>query len=331
MFKKSDIASVDGGFGVFSARNLEGKTISFRSAAVKLPSEHKELANWVDKTGHWLVGDKAVMNGTVQRGSTDTKYYTSEEFRVMFLYALSQLGVKNAAVITGLPQESFKQLKGTHSENVKGFTEQLSKENGFTIANVVTIPQVMGALMSPNLRDVDGNAIDLSHGKVGIIDIGDGTIDAAEAFDGSPNPSVRYGANKGCSDIHRAILHGFKESKKYDIGNEVTIHLIDRWLKDGEFFYRGDRVDINSIDFVKKAKAAYLQEVSTAIKETWGSSNTLRYLIISGGGAALLGRELLEKIIPAKQLVIPDDPGEASVSGFLEMLRLQLAAKKLIA
>lgn len=94
MFKKADIASVDGGFGVFSARNLEGKTISFRSAAAKLPSEHKELANWVDKTGYWLVGDKAVMNGTVQRGSTDTKYYTSEEFRVMFLYALSQLGVK---------------------------------------------------------------------------------------------------------------------------------------------------------------------------------------------------------------------------------------------
>lgn len=331
MFKKSDIAAVDGGFGVFSARNLEGETISFRAAAVKLPSEHKELANWVDQTGHWLVGDKAVLSGTVQRGSTDTKYYTSEEFQVMFLFALSKLGVKNAAVITGLPQESFKQLKGSHSDNVKSFTGQLLKESSFTISNVITIPQVMGALMSPNLMDVDGNGVDLSHGKVGIIDIGDGTIDAAEAFDGAPNPAVKYGANKGCSDIHRAILRGFKESKKYDIGNEVTIHLIDRWLKDGEFYYRGERVDINKIDFVKKAKADYLSEISTAIKETWGSSNTLRYLIISGGGPALLGRELLEKIIPAKQLVIPDNPGEANVAGFLEMLRVQLSAKKLIA
>lgn len=331
MFKKTDIIAVDGGFGVFSARNLAGKRVSFRSAAVKLPPEHKEIANWVDKTGHWLVGDKAVLNGTVQRGSTDTKYYTSEEFKVMFLYALSELGVKNAAVITGLPQESFKQLRGTHSENVKGFTDQLLKENAFTISTVVTIPQVMGSLMAPDLKDNEGESIDLSHGKVGLIDIGDGTIDAAEAFDGSPNPAVRYGANKGCSDIHRAILRGFNESKKFDIGNEVTIHLIDRWLKDGEFYYRGERVNIDSLDFVKKAKAAYLSEISTAIKETWGSGNTLRYLIVSGGGPALLGRNLLEKIIPAKQLVIPEDSGEANVAGFLELLRQQLAAKKMIA
>lgn len=330
MFKKTDVIAIDGGFGVFSARNLEGKSITFRSAAVKLPPEHKDMANWVDKTGAWLVGDKAVMNGTVKRGSTDTKYYTSEEFRVMFLYALSQLGAKNCAVITGLPQESFRQLKHTHSSNVKGFTAQLAKDNQFTIANVATIPQVMGALMSPSLRDADGNPIDLSHGKVGIIDIGDGTIDGAEAFDGTPNPNVHYGANKGCSDIHRAILRGFQDSKKYEIGGEVNVHIIDKWLRDGYFHYRGDRVEMASLDFVKKAKAAYLPEIEAAIKAMWGTGNTLRYLIVSGGGPALLGRELIEKVIPKKQLVIPADPGEANVEGFLEMLRIQLSSKKMI-
>lgn len=331
MFKKTDIVAVDGGFGVFSARNLAGDTVTFRAAAVRLPAEHKDMANWVDQTGAWLVGDKAVMNGTVDRGSTDTKYYTSDEFRVMFLYALSRLGVKNAAIITGLPQESFRQLKNTHSESVKKFTDQLLKEDHFTIANVVTIPQVMGSLMSPSLKDSEGNSIDLSHGKVGIIDIGDGTIDVAEAFDGSPNPNVSYGANKGCSDIHRAILRGFKEHKKYSIGNEVNVHIIDRWLRDGRFHYRGEEIDINSLDFVKKAKTNYLPEIATAINETWGTGNTLRYLIISGGGPALLGRSMIEKVIPRKQLVIPENPGEANVEGFLEMLRLQLSAKKLIA
>lgn len=331
MFKSNDVISVDGGFGVFSARNLEGKSVSFRSAAVKLPPEHQEIANWVDKSGAWLVGDKAVMNGTASRGSTDTKYYTSDEFRVMFLYALSMLGAKNCAVITGLPQESYRQLKSTHSANVKSFTDQLNKENQFTISKVITIPQVMGALMSPSLRDVEGNPVDLSHGKVGIIDIGDGTIDGAEAFDGAPNPNVHYGANKGCSDIHRAILRGFHDSKKFEIGSEVNVHIIDKWLRDGFFHYRGERVDLNSLDFVKKAKAAYLPEIETAIKSMWGTGNTLRYLIVSGGGPALLGRDLIERVIPKKQLVIPADPGEANVEGFLEMLRITLTSKKMIA
>ena len=331
MFKKDDIVAVDGGFGVFSARNLAGKSISFRSAALKLPPEHKDLANWEDQSGAWLVGDKAVMNGATERGSTDTKYYTSEEFRVMFLYALSQLGVKNCAVITGLPQESFRQLRNTHGSNVKQFTKHLHKDKAFTIANVVTIPQVMGALMAPGLKDCEGKPVNLGHGKVGIIDIGDGTIDGAEAFDGTPNPRVEYGANKGCSDVHRGILRGFQESKKYQIGNEVNIHLIDKWLRDGHFYYRGDQVEMNSIDFVKKAKAGYLPEIEAAIKAMWGTANTLRYLIVSGGGPDLLGRDLLERVVPKKQLVIPENSGEANVLGFLEMLRIQLQEKKLIA
>lgn len=330
MYKKADIVAVDGGFGVFSARSLAGKRVTFRAAAIRLPDEHREQANWVDKSGYWLVGDKAVMNGNAARGSTDTKYYTSDEFRVMFLFALKELGVKNAAVITGLPQESFKQLKSTHSSNVKAFTKQLNREDEFSIAMVVTIPQVMGALMSPSLRDFEGKPVDLSHGKVGILDIGDGTIDGAEAFEGSPNPNVHYGANKGCSDIHRQILRGFSESKKFEIGNEVNVHIIDKWLRDGFFYYRGEKIDLTGLDFVKKAKAAYLPEITTAIKSMWGTSNTLRYLILSGGGPALLTRALCEKVVPQKQLVIPDDPGEANVDGFLEMLRLQLEQKKMI-
>lgn len=330
MYKKRDIVAVDGGFGVFSARNLAGDKVSFRAAAVRLPDEHKDLANWADKTGHWLVGDKAVMNGTAERGSTDTKYYTSEEFRVMFLYALKQLGVKRAAVITGLPQESYRQLKTTHSTNVKSFTSQLTKDNEFSIDLVITIPQVMGSLLSPGLKDYEGKPVDLSRGKVGIIDIGDGTIDGAEAFEGAPNPNVHYGANKGMSDVHKAILRGFKESKKYEIGSEVSVHLIDKWLRDGHFYYRGDEVQMSSIDFVKKALNNYLPEIDAAIKEMWGTGNTLRYIILSGGGPALLGRSRLENVVPKKQLVIPEDPGEANVSGFLEMLRLQLEHKKMI-
>lgn len=330
MFTRNDVIAVDGGFGVFSAVNLAGKRVSFRSAVVKLNDSDREHANWVDKTGAWLVGDQAVLQGSAGRQSTDTRYYSSDEFRVMTLYALSQLGAKNASVITGLPQESYRALREEHSKNVKEFTKTLRKGDEFSISSVVTIPQVMGTLTSPKLKDWEGNPVDLSSGKIGLIDIGDGTIDGAEAYDGKPNPKVSYGRNKGCSDIHREILQGFMQSKKYDIGSDVSVHMIDRYLREGVFFYRGDKIDVNKVDFIRKAKENYLPEITQAIKEMWGSGNTLRYIVVTGGGPALLGRDLIERVIPKKQLVIPENSGEANVDGFLEMLRMSLEQRKMV-
>lgn len=330
MFKPSDVVAFDGGFGVFSAENLAGNKVSFRSVAIKLGEGDKSMANFVDKSGYWLVGDDAVMQGRVGRGSTDTRYYSSDEFRVMTLFALQKLGVKNAAIMTGLPVESFSQLKQSHADNIKGFTKFLPKGSEFNIASVSVMPQVMGVLFCPDLVDYQGKPVDLSKDKVGILDMGDGTMDGGEAYDGKPNPQVKYGVNKGASDIHRDILREFSKSKKYQVGDDVTIHMIDKYLRDGHFYYQGEKVEMSSIKFVTEAKVRFLPEIELAIQTMWKTVNTLRYFIANGGTSALLGRDLLERVIPKKQLIIPQDPGNANVRGFLERQRQLLVAKKMI-
>lgn len=330
MYKKRDITAIDGGYGQFIGVNAEGKQVLIRSAVLKVEDEYKEHANFHDSTGYYIVGDKAVQYGRPQRASTDTSYFTSNDFRVMTLYILQELGAKQPIIMTGLPFESFSKLKNEHSERIKKFPETLPAENRISIVNVQTIPQPLGTAYDPTLVDFQGKPLNLSEGKVGVIDIGDGTLDIGELYEGKPNPAVKYGINKGVSDIHRDIHAALLTDKKFQIGNDVTIHSIDRYLKDGYFWYQGEKVSMDSLPYVRKAKEAFLKNISVGIDAIWGTVNTLRYVIVTGGGASVLGRSMLESLIPPKSLVIPKNPSMANVNGFLELLLRQLQAKKMV-
>lgn len=312
MIKREQIIGIDVGNGQTCYASGNGQTGKFSTLIKRIGKEDDgygavESAAFDCKLGRFIVGDMCRELGVKPR-SIDTSFYESETYKVAFLKALYACEVKNPYLVIGVPIEFFKEL----SPKVQGMVKSLAQQEGIPLQGVRCLPQQVALFYDASMKSIVGEVKignELFTGKVGLLDIGYGTIDAGQFVDGRPDPIHTFGESSGVSEIHKdlfALLQNPKEliaNKKktgfpadFTLPKQVTVYSMDTFFKYGYIPYKGKEISLGPI--VQPLLEQYVdKKIGRVISELWGTTDMMKAIIIGGGGAALLGAELLQRQI----------------------------------
>jgi len=287
--------------------------------------------------GSFLVGASYKEETNVTSRSTDSSYYSSDAYRVAFLYALKKAGVEKPWLTIGLPAEFFERLKEDLRANIKRW----ASEEGYAVQGVLILSQQTGPFYDDQLIDENGNPVPtgtLLKGKFGVIDIGYGTIDLGEFIDGKPSESKHFGESEGVQKIHKSVFtllrhppsNLIKKGRNkgvlpegFSLPSDANVHTIDYWMRDNNaLFYKGEHIDLSPI--TEPARKAYVNTVVMhGISELWGDTGFHNGMILAGGGAAAIGRDLIKEVVTCP-IYVSADPQLSVVRGFYNRAKLAL-------
>jgi len=323
--KLKQLISGDMGYGMSTFCNGIGEEVTFRSIVAKC---EPGIANYSDKTGHYLVGDKAVSYSNQTRNSTDTRYFSSNEIRVITMYGLKQLGAKNPYFITGLPNEFFDEIKPQLQKYIRSFDEYL---NGDQFNKIFVVRQPSGTVWNKQLVNLDGEHVSPPLDKrVAVIDGGDGTTDISEFYQGLIVPESSNGLSIGGSQIHNSLLSFLRQKGSVDSG--TSVHDIDKAIKEGTILFNGVDTDPKTLKGFKDGVANYCSQMEGIISEKWKAFNKIEHVILTGGIVSLIGVEELTKRLklPKSKVLYPSSPSSANAFGYMEFLKSFLNSKGLL-
>lgn len=307
----------DVGFGQLKAYTLDGRHLCIPSWTAmihdrSMATTQLELVN--DSGNVWLVGEDAHRLARASVPTVDSGWYEQTEFRVLVRYAMNHFGVQNARIVTGLPIRYM----ADHRKRMRSVIESWkSDEFGkpLNIKVVKIVAQPAGSLAEVGYRE-DGTPVDDSYmGRVGVIDIGNGTIDAIEANQGKISLTNHASEPRGVSRAYESVL-SYVRSK----GIPARIAHMPKAVADGSI--RDGKSMLNLEKPIAEAKQALVQAVDDIISDLWTNPQMLDRLVFTGGGAAFAGKEL-QKRFNRSRVSIPADPHMANVRGYV---RLGLAA-----
>lgn len=285
----------------------------------------------------YLIGEDCREEGARTR-STDSSFYSSNEIKVLFLKALALSEIKNPAIVSGLPTEFINAELPQFEKNLKKW----ALEEGYQPTAVKILPQWAGPWFDDELADEHGNVLArdfVTKGKFGIIDIGQGTTDVGQFVNGKVSDS-RYGESKGVSDIHRALFTQFQQPEKlnesigkkdkrlpkeFALDSQTTEFTMDTWLRSGVITWRGERLDMGAISLPARQEFA-ADLIPRCIKKVWGSTDFLNGMILAGGGATVLGRELLKQYIHCP-IYMSATPDLSIVRGYYRFFKTQMLSR----
>lgn len=344
--KIENLVAIDLGNGTTNYIAGNGKQGDFASLVLPGPSGSAALGSefskelFRTKDGKcYLVGDDCREEGAVTR-STDTSYYKSNEVRILFLKVLKEVGIKNPTIISGLPTEFFDAQHREFEETLKKW----ARDEGYNPENVRIIPQHAAPMFDPDLLDEEGNRIPpalIRTGKFGVIDIGQGTVDAGQ-LNNFKDSKHRFGESRGVSDIHKAILASLSAPEKlneelqkrkakrlpkdFQLDTQTNEYTMDTWIRNGYMPYKGERLDFEPISF--PARKAFADNVlPRCISNIWGNTNFLEGLICAGGGASVLGLQLLKEYVTCK-IYMAADPSRSIVRGYFRFGKLMFCSPR---
>lgn len=253
--------------------------------------------------------------------------YDTLAFRLMANFAMGLLAmdfpdadtkVISVNVVAGMPTEDYRS-----PEAVEAFLNTLKGQHQVTIDNQVLtvrvrkvdlLPQPIGTLYN-ELLDKSGyiKDEDLLEEKVGIVDIGGGTIliDSILNFQLSGKNRKQY--NTGVNDLYEQISSA--------IPGDVSLYQLEQVLRSGQTkqqwtysFSKNNSLDIT--DPVLKAIKRFTERVIGEVTATLKNLATIDTLIFTGGGAALVDQKLIAKAFP--NVVFAENAETANVEGFMK-------------
>jgi plasmid segregation protein ParM len=310
---------LDVGYSETKAVADGGRRVSFPSA-VGTPDKARFSVNGTDATmiltepDHVQVGRGAINQSRFIHRREDRRWIESPEWYDLALAAIS--GVTKATrvdlyLVTGLPVAFYNdkdlakgRLLGNHVVQREGRHAQSLHVTGCKV-----IPQPFGALLSATLND-RGRIIeqDLATGTAGILDIGGKTTNLLSVNRlseiGHETESVNVGAWDAVRSVRRWLADNCPDLDLRD--HEIINAIIDR-----EVGYYGDIVDLT--DPVEDALHPLAREVVAVASQIWNGGANLAAILISGGGALLLGPYICDHFPHAR---VVDDPVFANALGY---------------
>ena len=315
LIKRENVVSADIGFGTCTLKTGAGKKIFFRSIVVKCD---KGMSNHKDKNGCYLVGNKAINICNGERPSTDTRFFFSDTFRILLMYGLNQLDVKNPTLIIGLPNEFYSELNDEFRKYILSLKDYFQPKDQFNVVTIVRQPQ--GAVWCGSLKTIDGKTIKPTNTRVAVVDGGDGTTDICEFYQGLMVPGSSTGMSIGASQIHKSMLSHFRT--KYEIDSRTNVHDMDLALRESEIEFGLKKFNPRDTVGFKKGVDAYTAEVGAKMHDTWKGYNKVEWVVLDGGVVDVIGQDLYVKRlqIPRHKVLIPARPSEANAEGYLEFI-----------
>ncbi|RMF05248.1 MAG: ParM/StbA family protein [Chloroflexi bacterium] len=263
----------------------------------------------------WLVGDSAVENSRFLKRREDRHWVDSEEYLVVALAGLSELTTANGVevkLVTGLPVNYFadkstveQRLRGEHRVQRAGRNAQR-----FSITDIRVVPQPFGTLLNEALDQRGNLGQPELAGRVGVIDIGGKTTNILSANKLAELPGETVSINLGGWDIIRQLREQLAEVVP-DL--ELRDHELAAVLRERRVRVAGEWIDLPKIDDILTPMA---DQVSGTIQQLWGSALRLDVILISGGGAHLIGDRLRQQF---KQARVVKSPVYANALGFWKL------------
>ncbi|GAB4423970.1 MAG: hypothetical protein Kow0031_02720 [Anaerolineae bacterium] len=271
-----------------------------------------------DNGAAWLVGDAAVTHSRFINRREDAGWYQSDEYRRLMLAAFGQLTSGTSVkltVVTGLPvayyttgkDELGELFSGRHRLEIEGRTPQQIE-----VAQCRVIPQPFGTVLALALNDA-GRLVDreVATGPVGVVDIGGKTTNLLSARGLSDVSRETTSVNLGAWDVVRAVREHLTTTCA---GLDLRDHEVMEAIRQREVWYYGERVDLAEVVDDKLATMAHT--VIATATQLWNGGAGLRAVLITGGGAHLLGDPLRQAFRHAR---IVDNPRYANALGYYRL------------
>lgn len=264
---------------------------------------------------HIQVGEGAITQSRFSHRREDRRWIESDEWYALFLATLTELTTATRAdlnIVTGLPVAFFGDRKAV-KERLLGTHRTKRDERHAQVFNVVSchvIPQPFGSLLAEALNDAGRITNEqFATGSVGIIDIGGKTTNLLSVNRLAEIGRETASANVGGWDAVRAVRDWLSEECP---GLEsLRDHQIIQAIISRQIQYYGKPVDLTSI--VTNTLKPLAEQIITEASRLWNGGATLDAIVVSGGGALLLG-DLIGKHF--RHAVRRADPVFANAVGF---------------
>lgn len=302
------LVGIDVGFGQIKAVAADGRSLSIPSWIAPVPEDSigtKHAVTVTDKGKQYLVGEDAARFARARIPTVDSAWHEEPAFRILFRYVAQHFGTDHMRVATGLPVRYFVRNRDSLKKTMESFSG-----DGLTVEVVTVVPQPAGTLWSC-FFDPSGAARTDFGGRVGIIDIGNGTIDAIEVNDSEMSWTSHASEPRGVSRAYE-YLHSVVRSKGLNLRITDMPQLVDNpVVKDAG-------KEINFKRAVAESKRIVVQSVQDIVDELWGSTSALNHIIFTGGGSAFVRQEL-EQTFSRTSCTIPKEPHLANAQGYVRI------------
>ena len=261
-----------------------------------------------------MVGEEAIAQSRFLNRREDRGWVESDEWYALALASLTELTsatVADLVIVTGLPVTFYAdkaivrdRLLGEHKVQREGHRAQ-----SLRVSDCRVIPQPFGALLSATLDD-RGRIVDqvLATSAVGVIDVGGKTTNLLSVNRLSEISRETASVSVGAWDVVRAV-------KTWLADHCPDLDLRDHQVVDAiiarQVSYYGERIDIAPV--VDGAIAPLADQVIAEATQLWNGGAALGAILVSGGGALLLGTHIRQHFRHAQ---VVDDPVFANALGF---------------
>lgn len=266
---------------------------------------------------HIQIGESAITQSRFIQRREDRRWIESNEWYALFLAALTELTDATLAelrIVTGLPVAFFDDRKtlrdrllGEHRTQREGRRAQV-----FRVVDCHVIPQPFGTLLTATLDD-RGRIVDtaLASSTVGVLDIGGKTTNILAAHRLTEIRRETASIDVGAWDAVRAVREWLSEHcPDLDLrDHQVAEAIIHRQVR-----YYGEALDLSRA--VDTALEPLADQVIAAASQLWNGAAGLDAILVSGGGALLLGPYIQRHFRHAR--IVPD-PVFANAVGFYRL------------
>lgn len=256
----------------------------------------------------YLVGQSAVEKSRLRTRREDRDWINSDEYMVLFYRALSAFTPGKIEIITGLPNDFFSDAQSL-KERLEGVHKFIYNEIPVQYdVKASVIMQPFGALASMAFDDFGNVADQAMFELTGIIDIGGKTTNILTASNFADISAQTISKDVGGWDIIRAV----RAKMQVDFPkSNLSDHAIATAISAGEFYEFGKPVNITAL--LDNVLPTMAEDVIGKATSLWGSGATLNRVLVTGGGAEMIGKYILDAFPHA---VIVDDPVFANAIGY---------------
>jgi hypothetical protein len=240
---------------------------------------------------HVQVGEGAVRQSRFIAPREDRAWVTSEVWRNLARAALTEITTANRAdlrVVTGLPVAFYDDRQAVRDWLLGDHRVQREDRRAQTFQVIAchVIPQPFGALLSVAL-DNHGRIVDraLATSTVGVVDVGGKTTNLLSVDHLSEIKGETGSVSVGAWDIVRSIQEWL--ARNYPGLEELRGHQVIDAITSRRVKYYGETVDLTVI--VEETLEPLAEQVLAEASRLWNVGATLDTILVTGGGALLLG------------------------------------------